>query len=39
LIAPSLADELVGGEGVKGFQSPREVIGCDEVVEMPDLVI
>ena len=33
---PSFADELVWGEAVKGLQSPGEVVGGDEVGEMPN---
>ena len=33
------AEELVGGEAVKGLQSPGEVVGGDEVGEMPNELI
>jgi hypothetical protein len=33
---PSFAEELVGGEAVKGLQPPGEVVGGDEVGEMPN---
>src|SRR6516225_11663605 len=36
---PSFADELVGGEAVEGLQSPGEVVGGDEVGEMPNELI
>jgi hypothetical protein len=40
LDCPSLADELVGGEAVKGLQPPGEVVGGNEVDEMPkELVV
>jgi hypothetical protein len=36
---PSFADELEGGEAVKGLQSPSVVVGGDEVGEMPNELI
>ena len=33
------AEELVGGEAVKGLESPSEVVGGDEVGEMPNELI
>ena len=33
------ADELVGGEAIKGLQSAGEVVGGDEVGEMPNELI
>ena len=39
LDCPSFADELVGSEAVKGLQSLGEVIGGDEVAEMPNELI
>ena len=32
---PSFADELVGCEAFEGLQSPSEIVGADEVGEMP----
>ena len=32
---PSFADELVGCESFEGLQSPSEIVGADEVGEMP----
>jgi hypothetical protein len=40
LDCPSFADELVGREAVEGLESSGEVVGGDEVVEMPgELVV
>ena len=39
LDCPSFADELVGGEAIKGLQSPGVVVGGDEVGEMPNELI
>ena len=36
---PSFADELVGGEAIKGLQSPGEVVGGEEVGEMANELI
>jgi hypothetical protein len=39
LYCPSFADELVGREAVEGLESSGEVVGGDEVVEMPDELV
>jgi hypothetical protein len=36
---PSFADELVGRESFEGLQSPSEIVGADEAVEMPGELI
>ena len=33
--SPSLADELVRGEALEGLQPPAEIVGIDEVGEVP----
>lgn len=33
------AEELVGGEAIEGLRSPSEVVGGDEVGEMPNELI
>ena len=36
---PSFADELVGGEAIEGLQPPSEIVGGEEIGEMPNELV